>query len=157
MAKKIVILEDNPERREAMLGHLRERFFQFQSQFFDCSAQMIDYLQINWTDIIAIGLDNDLELLPNEDGRLIDPGCGREVADYLAGKTRICPVVIHTTNSDAAVGMERVLREANWTTYRVTPYGDLDWIASDWFPTIRRAIVGPTAKQKKQQKTKASD
>jgi hypothetical protein len=114
-------------------------------------------LQANWTEIIAIGLDNDLELIRNGEGRLLDPGCGREVAEYLAGRTPICPVVIHTTNSDAAVGMERVLGEAKWTTYRVTPHGDLEWIGSEWFRAIRRAIVGPTARQKTKRETKALD
>ena len=42
--------------------------------------------------------------------------------------------------------MERILREAGWKTFRVVPFNDLEWIASDWFRTMRRAIVGPVDK-----------
>src|SRR5262249_52296668 len=65
-----------------------------------------------------IGLDHDLELQPGPDGRCIDTGTGREMADYLASKAPACPVILHTTNAAAAVGMEMVLREAHWETHR---------------------------------------
>ena len=74
---------------------------------------------------------------------MLDPGTGREVADYLAAKTPVCPVVIHTTNTPAALGMEMVLKDAHWKTYRVLPFDDLEWIPTDWFRTVRRAIVRP--------------
>ena len=60
----------------------------------------------------------------------------------------VCPVVIHTSNSQAALGMELVLKDAGWKTRRVVPFADTDWIQTDWFPAIRRAIVGPVRKQK---------
>jgi hypothetical protein len=63
---------------------------------------------------------------PGRDGRLLDPGTGREVADDLARRSAVCPVVIHTTNSSAAVGMEMVLREARWKTYSVYPLEGLE-------------------------------
>jgi hypothetical protein len=88
-------------------------------------------------------LDHDLELKPGPDGRLIDPGTGREVADYLARKEPACPVVIHSTNAAAAQGMATALTEARWQTYCVAPYGDLEWIPGPWFRAVRRAVVGP--------------
>jgi hypothetical protein len=88
-------------------------------------------------------LDHDLEIEPGPTGTCVDSGTGRDVADYLAGKEPVCPVIIHTTNSQAAVGMEMVLKEAGWKTHRVVPFDDMEWIAKTWFPAIRRAIVGP--------------
>jgi CheY-like chemotaxis protein len=144
MARKIVILEDNEDRRVAMQRCLHDRFYQFETRFFAESAATIDYLQTYLPDTILICLDHDLELLPDGNGRMLDPGTGRDVADFLAGQTPVCPVVIHTTNSAAAVGMEMALREAHWETLRVVPCGDLEWIPTEWFRAIRRAIVGPT-------------
>jgi hypothetical protein len=31
--------------------------------------------------------------------------------------------------------------DAGWNTHFTTPYGDLDWIAQHWLPTLRRAIL----------------
>jgi CheY-like chemotaxis protein len=144
MARKIVILEDNAERRLAMQDCLQDRFYQFEARFFDEPAAMIDYLRTHLPETAVIGLDHDLELKPGPDGKLKDPGTGREVADFLARQPPTCPVVIHTTNSAAATGMEMALREARWETHCVSPYGDLEWIPTQWFRTIRRAVVGPT-------------
>jgi len=108
---------------------------------------MIRFLAVHLVDTLAISLDHDLELKPGPEGRCIDPGTGREVADFLAGREPVCPVIIHTTNSQAAAGMVMVLREARWKTRRVLPFDDLSWIEADWFPAIRRAIVGPIRRQ----------
>jgi hypothetical protein len=145
MAKKIVILEDNAERRAAMQRCLQDRFYQFDTVFFDAAAPMQDYCESHLDEIIVIGLDHDLELQPGPHGRCVDGGTGRDVADYLARKKPACPVVIHTSNAPAALGMEMLLQDAHWETYRVVPMHDLEWIPAQWFRTIRRAVVGPTA------------
>jgi hypothetical protein len=41
--------------------------------------------------------------------------------------------------------MEMVLADNGWTTYRITPYGDLEWIDELWLPTLRRALKKPAA------------
>src|SRR5262245_8295076 len=109
---KIVILEDNDERQAAMRACLKDRFFMYEVRFFKAPAPMIEFLGQHLPDTLAISLDHDLELVPDAHGRHVDPGTGRDVADYLARQTPVCPVVIATTNAAAAVGMEAVLREA---------------------------------------------
>ncbi|HEX5271066.1 MAG TPA: cyclic-phosphate processing receiver domain-containing protein [Gemmataceae bacterium] len=143
MAMKIVILEDNADRVRAMRDCLTDRFSRFECHFFDDAAGVRDYLETNLADTIVICLDHDLELKQFPSGEVVDPGTGREVADYLAGKSPVCPVVIHTTNAPAGRGMEMVLRDAHWKTFRVIPFDDLAWIPTDWFRTVRRAIVRP--------------
>jgi hypothetical protein len=143
MAMKIVILEDNPERTATMRRCLADRFYQYDAQFFDDAAQMKDYLEMHLAETLLIGLDHDLELKSTPTGEYLDPGTGRDVTDYLSRRPPVCPVVIHTTNSAAAQGMEAVLTEARWKTYRVIPFNDLEWIPTEWFRTIRRAIVRP--------------
>jgi CheY-like chemotaxis protein len=143
MAMKIVILEDNSDRQAIMRACLADRFHQYEAHFFDNPTEMIRFLGEHLADTLVISLDHDLDLIPGPDGRCIDPGTGREVADFLAQKEPTCPVILHTTNSVAAVGMEAVLREARWKTRRVVPFDDMAWIETDWFFAIRRAIVGP--------------
>ncbi len=143
MAMKIVILEDNNDRQEIMRACLADRFYQYDLHFFDNAAEMIRFLDAHLADTLVLSLDHDLELKPGPDGRCIDTGTGREVADFLATKEPICPVILATTNAFAAVGMETVLREAGWKTRRVVPFDDMRWIETDWFAAVRRAIVGP--------------
>ena len=138
---KIVILEDNEERRALMRTWLQDRFYQFDVRFFDTARDTIEFLDVHLEDTILICLDHDLEMQPGQNGTWIDPGTGRDVADYLATKSPHCPVVIHSTNSDAVLGMKMALQDAGWKTKRVVPFDDLEWISSCWFPTIRRVIV----------------
>jgi hypothetical protein len=144
VAKKIVILEDNKDRRAAMRACLVDRFYQFEALFFEDAAAMVHYLEAHLQEAIVICLDHDLEMRQGPDGRSTDPGTGRAVADFLARHAPGCPVVIHTSNATAAVGMEMALKDAHWQTDRVMPCGDLDWIPTQWFRSVRRAIVGPT-------------
>jgi hypothetical protein len=147
MAMKIAILEDNQDRQAVMRAWLADRFYQYDARIFDEAGEMIRFLDEHLADTLVISLDHDLELKPGPRGRPVDPGTGREVADFLAGKEPVCPVIIHTTNAQAAVGMEMVLRGGRWQTRRVVPFNDLEWVATHWFPAIRRAIVGPVRKQ----------
>jgi hypothetical protein len=143
MAMKIVILEDNPDRQAVMRACLADRFYTFDAHFFDDAGETIRYLDDHLADTVVISLDNDLDLKSGPDGRSIDPGEGREVADFLAGKPVVCPVILASTNSFAVNAMEGVLRDAGWKTFRVVPFDDTNWIKTDWFFAMRRAVVGP--------------
>jgi hypothetical protein len=143
MAMKIVILEDNADRQAAMRACLEDRFSMFEVHFFDEADAMIGFLDEHLADTLVISLDHDLDLKEGPAGRLVDPGTGADVADYLAGKGLVCPVVIHTTNSEGAEKMRRALEKEGWKTRRVIPFDDLKWIESNWFFAMRRAIVGP--------------
>jgi CheY-like chemotaxis protein len=146
MAMNIAILEDNEDRQEVMRAFLADRFYMYDVRIFDAAAQMIQFLQEYLSSALVISLDHDLELKPGPQGRCIDPGTGREVADYLATQQPVCPVIIHTSNSQAALSMKMVLKDTHWKTRRVVPFDDLGWIGTDWFPAVRRAIVGPISR-----------
>src|SRR5262249_56891652 len=132
----------NQDRIAEMRQCLDDKFYQFEMWFLDTAGEMIKFLKMELPETIAISLDHDLELIPAADGRLLDPGTGREVADFLARQHPSCPVIVHSSNASAALGMEMVLQDANWVTYRVCPCGDLDWIPGSWLRTMRNAIVG---------------
>src|SRR5262245_49447086 len=119
---KILILEDNADRRAEMQCCLRDRFHQFETVFFADANEMTAYLESNLKDAMVISLDHDLELIDaRQNGEMHDCGTGRIVANYLAKKSPVCPVLIATTNSACGDGMEFALRDANWETYRVYP------------------------------------
>jgi CheY-like chemotaxis protein len=141
MPMKILVLEDNRDRRAAMAECLADRFYTYEPVFFDEPRPLLCYLRDHLEEAICISLDHDMDLIEDAAGQLSDPGTGREVADYLATRSPQCPVVIHTTNTAAAEGMEAALGESGWTVYRVAPWGDLAWVRAEWFRTVRRAIV----------------
>jgi hypothetical protein len=141
MPMAIAILEDNAERRDVMSACLRDRFPQYRHCVFTSADGIIRFLEEELANTVAICLDHDLDLIEGANGRCIDPGTGRDVADFLAARTPVCPVVVHTTNAVAAVGMESALTDAGWVIRRVVPYGDLDWIGETWLRAVRDAIV----------------
>lgn len=146
---KILILEDNADRRSAMQSCLRGRFHQYESVFLADAGEMWTYLENNLAMALIISLDHDLELGPQHNGKPNDPGTGRDVADFLAQQQPTCPIIIATTNSAAGDGMEFLLREAHWETHRVHPWGDLEWISTQWFRTLRNAIVASARPRQK--------
>jgi len=143
MAMKIVVLEDNADRVALMRACIANRFYAYETRFFDDAQDTIRFLNSHLSESLVIALDNDLEMKTGPDGRCVDAGEGRQVAEFLATRQPVCPVIIHTTNSDAAVAMEETLKGASWKVRRVVPFDGMNWIESDWFFAIRRAIVGP--------------
>lgn len=140
MPLKIAILEDNLDRQAAMKAWLSDRLYMYEHFFFDEAAPMNAWLQSNLAETLFISLDHDLELKPSGDGRWIDPGTGREVADYLALQNPACPLIIHSTNSVAVDGMMEALTQSGWSVQRVTPYGDLAWVNEAWWPAVREGL-----------------
>jgi hypothetical protein len=140
---RALILEDDRDRRVAMIGRLAERFPFLQVLFFDASEPMIEFLESNTVaDIAVISLDHDLEMKEDAGGKWIDPGTGLEIARWLARQSiPFCPVVVHTTNSREGEKMIRLLVKNHWTAYRVVPQNDLHWIDTEWFGVVRNAIV----------------
>ena len=140
---RALILEDNRDRRVAMIGRLVERFPFLHVAFFDASPEMIGFMESDpLQDVVMISLDHDLEMISGSNGDWIDPGTGLEVAKWLSKRPNpICPVVVHTTNSSAGDKMIRVLEKSHWNAHRVVPHDDLRWIDGDWFSVARNAIV----------------
>lgn len=144
---KIVILEDNQERREEMERLLKKRCHFASYRFFEISSECIAHLEVELPDTDLICLDHDLEMIDSGDGTCRDPGTGREVADFLALRPPVCPVVIHSTNSHAVMGMKAVLEEAGWVTHTVSPWGDLEWIRREWWPQVRKFVSDLSGRQ----------
>ena len=140
MRMTIAVLEDNEDRIRTMSDRLADKFPFFQRQFFRSAPEAIEWLDRHLATTICLALDHDLE--PAADGSpSYDPGTGRDVADFLVQRRPQCPVVVHTTNVPAGIGMELALAEAGWSVTRITPYSDLQWIDEAWLPLVREAIA----------------
>lgn len=138
---QIVILEDNLDRQRVMRDCLADRFPQYGVRFFVTAGEAIAFLRANLERVLAIALDHDLDLIPVDPRRNIDPGSGRDVADFLANQPPTCPVLIHSTNAPAALAMRTELEECGWKCERVIPGPGEDWIRADWLIEVRNAIV----------------
>lgn len=138
---EIIVLEDNLDRRVVMRDCLADCFPQYPVRFFVTAGETIAFLRNNLSRVLAIALDHDLDLIPIDPRRNLDPGTGRDVADYLATQRPTCPIIIHTTNAPAAVGMRRELEEAGWKTDQVIPSDGENWIRNDWLVQLRNLIV----------------
>lgn len=148
MTKKIIaILEDDSGRVSAMRDRLNELFSDWAYIFFNNAPDMIEWLETHLSECIVISLDHDLGPSWKRDGELFDPGTGRDVVDYLVTKSPQCPLIIHSSNAEAVIGMEMALTEVNWQVERVIPFvslgsliGSAEWIDTDWTETINRLL-----------------
>jgi len=85
-----------------------------------------------------ISLDHDLYSDSLSDP---DPGSGRVIADYLAARKASCPVIVHSTNTDAAWGMHNALRRGGWTVELVHHLSQPKWIEEVWLPAAVRLVT----------------
>jgi hypothetical protein len=132
MRNTIVVLDDDERRQQAMRACLVWDFASYGHRFFDNAPDIIAWLRDHLQEAVLISLDHDLGPNRERDGRVFDPGTGRDVADFLATQPPQCPVILATTNSLARPGMELVLQDAGWTCVNVIPFGDLEWIENVW-------------------------
>lgn len=140
MPQLVAILEDDPDRILEMEACLKEMLPTFERCFFDNAEEMVIWLKEHLAEVAFISLDHDLPLVQYRNGRRVDSGCGRAVADYLAATPPTCPVIVHTSNTDCGAGMEQVLKEAGWPYRRVFPFGDHEWIRKAWSVELAKFI-----------------
>lgn len=147
---KILILEDNADRRTAMLAQIADCLPMFGVSFFETSDRMIAALRsTDWSEIAMVSLDNDLDQILI-DGQSVDAGDGIAVAEFLvsehaagvASNSARPPVVLHTTNELAASRMRQTFEDVRWPVERVTPYDGESWIGEVWIRKVRAAIIG---------------
>jgi hypothetical protein len=133
----VAVLEDNAARLAAMRPVLGALLPQFEHVYFEDAGTVVLWLDDHLADVVLLSLDHDLPFWRTADNVLIDAGTGREVADYLAGRPAVCPVIVHTSNQVCGDGMMWALRDADWPAYRVVPTRDPAWVADGWAATIR--------------------
>ena len=102
------------------------------------ASTMISELDRHLHGAQLISLDSDLYKDSPSDP---DPGSGRMVADYLSKRKPACPVLVHSTNTDAAWGMHNALRAGGWMVELVHHLSQPKWIEESWLPTATRLVA----------------
>jgi hypothetical protein len=120
-----LVLEDNPGRTAAFQNAARRCRQSKAIRIWHIAEQMIQELPELLPDATLLSLDIDLYKQKANDH---DPGCGRDVANYLARQEPLCPIIIHSTNTNAAWGMYGELTPAGWKVEMIHHLDEPDWI-----------------------------
>ena len=136
----IAILDDEPDRLEAMVPILNKCYPALNVVTFDNAPDINAWFENNLQSCVLICLDHDLGPTRKREGEDFDPGIGRDVADYLASRDPVCPIIIHTTNTIARPGMIFVLEDADWIVSYVSPYSDVLWVKEVWAEEVGNVL-----------------
>ncbi len=137
MPGTVAILEDDAGRLAEMRACL-PALLPHAAVYLDNAAEMIAWLAEHLARTVLISLDHDLPLTQRRGDRWADPGTGRDVADHLAARPPVCPVIVHTSNEHFAPGMMGVLRDGGWLTARAYPDADHTFVRRAWAEQVRR-------------------
>lgn len=137
----VVILDDDVERFTRMRLLLAEAFPDLGIEYFDNAPDLLAALPQVLVNCSMISLDHDLGPVRDREGQRFDPGTGRAVTRSLETIGPSCPVIVHSSNGQAAEGMMNDLRFSGWEASRVVPFDDLDWIESSWLPTVQSLLL----------------
>ena len=135
--KTILILEDNEDRIAAFKRAVARLGDGFELKIWHDAPSMIAECEQYFSSAALISLDHDLNPQP---GVTTDPGTGLDVAQFLADFMPVCPVLIHTSNTDRAWSMHNELRFAGWMVDRIGPLGG-DWIETKWLQRVREMLA----------------
>src|SRR2546422_994729 len=95
--KTILILEDNDERIAAFQRTVAALGDGFELNVWRDAPSMIAECAAFFPNTALISLDHDLNPLPDA---TVDPGTGVDVARFLGDFMPVCPVLIHSSNTD---------------------------------------------------------
>ena len=141
ICKTVAILERESDVLKIMIPLLRKHFPHLAVVSFCSATPLIDWLTGYLDSCALISLNDDLGP-PRKRGReMIDPGCGREVVEFLLTREPACPVILHAAASEAAPRMENTLLDAGWSCLRVTPYEDRLWIKEAWIEAVQKSFA----------------
>lgn len=139
MPKRLLILDDDLVRLHGFEEIAPRLGTDWAIRTWRDAHSMILELQENVQEAHLISLDHDLYKDSPSDP---DPGTGRAVADYLAKcASPICPVIVHSTNTDAAWGMFNELSSRGWKVSLVHHLNQSGWIEKHWLPVAKNLIA----------------
>lgn len=131
----ILILEDNQDRREGFVKVLKTLAPDCEVRFWNNARLMVAESASYLEDTCLISLDHDL----NEVDAAENPGDGLLIAEFLAGKNPVCPVVVHSSNYERSWSKVNEFKYAGWEIERVGPVC-ADWIDTLWKPVIAKLL-----------------
>lgn len=139
MIRTILILEDNDERIAGFQRVIAALDREFDLKIWRDAHSMIAECEAHFPNAALISLDHDLNPLPGFEG---DPGTGLDVARFLGDSLPVCPVLIHSSNTERVWSMHNDLRFGGWIVDQVGPLGT-DWIETSWLSHARQLLQNP--------------
>jgi ADP-ribosylglycohydrolase len=129
----ILILESRDDRIASFQKAVVELGSDFRLRIWRDARSMIADCAELFPNASLISLD--YELNPQSD---VAPGSGTglDVARFLGDFLPVCPVVIHSSNTDGARFILKELRSARWIVEQIAPVG-IDWIERKWLGRVR--------------------
>src|ERR1051325_11387807 len=124
----ILILEDNDERIAAFKKTVATLGPDFELKVWRDVSSMCAECEEYFPTAALISLDYDPDPRPL--------ATGLELVKFLAECRPVCPVVIHSANSDRAQSMHNELRFADWVAECVVPVGT-NWVQKVWLSKVR--------------------
>ena len=139
--KMIFVLDNGPARIEAIWKSLRSRELDKATTIVDNVPDAIFWLSRNLHNCGVISLTHDLGGEQIRDGFLWDPGTGRDIANYLAERSPVCPVILHTDNFFVRPQMQCILDRGEWSHSFVAPGNRMDWVEKEWLPKVLAGLA----------------
>jgi hypothetical protein len=127
-ARFVLMLEDESERVTRFRAALESIDPSLQLIVWRTAWSMMRECERYFDSAVLISLDHDLYQL---EGETDDPGDGLDVAKFLASRSPVCPVIVHSSNAERAQWMIGEFELAGWQFERVAPLGD-DWLEAYW-------------------------
>ena len=135
--KLLLVLDDDRERLRGFEEITLRLGGEWRMKSWRTAPSMLAEIDTHYAGAKLISLDHDLYKDAESDA---DPGSGRVVADFLAKRTPACPVIVHSTNTDAAWGMHNQLTSAGWNCHLVQHLSQPKWIEDIWLPVAMRVL-----------------
>jgi len=137
VSRHFLVLDDDRERIRGFTAVLERLGCDWALRAWRDAQSMIAEIEPVLGSAQLISLDHDLyRESPSEP----DPGSGRLVADFLSRRAPVCPVIVHSTNTNAAWGMFNELTAAGWQVELVHHLDQPGWIEHAWLPVARRLV-----------------
>ena len=132
----IILLEDDADRVRGFESAVSQLGPAYRLRTWRDAHRMMAECHEVLADAALISLDHDLN---KETPESPDPGDGVDVASFLARLPCLCPVILHTSNTDRVWSMHNEFRFGGWDAEHVTPLGT-DWIKQSWLPVAGKLL-----------------
>lgn len=139
LPRTILVLEDNPNRLEAMQTALVSLPVPLTIRHWDSAWTMRQEAAASFSETCLISLDYDLR-----DARVTGQktGNGMDAVRFLCQQKPFCPVIVHTSLSDEARLMAETLKQAGWRVRQI-PLNSQERI-EEWRQTVEDWVFGST-------------
>ena len=138
MSRLLLILDDDRTRLRGFDEIVHQLGKEWVIRAWRDAPSMITEIDSLLPDAQLISLDHDLYKDSPSDP---DPGTGRMIADLLSKRDPVCPVIVHSTNTNAAGGMFNELTSGKWKVELVHPRNQLEWIEDLWLPVAAKLVL----------------